>query len=447
MSRRDVLAGGLATTLAGCTPPVATPSDVPTPERDPTPVIPTVEGDPDLDLFPWGVVVAEVLAGSALIRVRAVGVERCNLVVMQHREGVWVELGRPEIVRNGFTCRHVLDGLTGESVYAVYAVRGTRRSRITRFRTAPANQPSRRIRFGATSCLGDGNWDMENLIYAGVHDLDFFALLGDTVYADGSRTVEDYQDVWTEHLRRPAMRNLIASTGLLSVWDDHEVDNNWTLEPGRNWSIEESQLRAAVETLDATLPQRRGPGGSRWRSHRWGEDLELFLLDCRSERSEGQMVSEEQLAWLESRLPASSARFKIVLSSVHVTDHYSLLSTIEQDDRWQGYPEQRARLVSLLASVPGAFVVTGDMHFGSVQHVDAEGPGASVVEVAAGPSGSRTLLVDAIVEVLGELPPQYVLALEAWTWCRFDLDPGTGEVHVEFIGDDGEVWAEHRFVV
>ena len=224
------------------------------------------------------------------------------------------------------------------------------------------------------------------------------------------------------------------------------MDNNWTLEPDRQGTVSEQTLRAAITTMEAVVPQRRGPDG-RWRSHRWGDDLEFFLLDCRGERNEDGMVSEDQLAWLERELPASTARVKVVLSSVHVTDHFPLIGTIQEDDRWQGHPAQRARLVSLLASVPGTFVITGDMHFGSVQTLDAEGAGAEVLEVAAGPSGSRHLPVDGILDLLGEVPPQYRVVLEEWNWCLFDVDPATGEVSVQFIGDTGEVLAAYGFTV
>ncbi len=446
IDRRQLLLGGAA--LAGCpvpAPPTAPPT--PAPRREPSPAPPEPGETLDTELFPWGVVVGEVRAASALVRVRLVGQERCTLV-LQRWEGRWVEVGRPEIVRQGFTCPHVFSDLEPDTVYAIHALRGPRRSRVTRFRTAPAGRPSRRICFGATSCMGDGDWDMPNLAHVPDHDLDFFLLAGDTVYADGAITREDYEASWSLHLRRPVMSGLFASTSTLMIWDDHEVDNNWTLDPHSPDSVTEDQLRAAMAVMEEAIPQRRGPHGY-YRSHRWGDDLEFFLLDCRGERSEGKMISDEQLAWLEERLLGSTARFKIVCSSVHVTDHFQLVSTIQVQDRWQGYPEQRAALIALLAATPGAFVITGDMHFGSVQYLDPSGPGENLIEVAVGPSGSRLLPVEGIVENLldGQLPPQYLFVLEDWSWSRIELDPATGEVQVQFIGTDGDVLGEHAFRV
>lgn len=194
---------------------------------------------------------------------------------------------------------------------------------------------------------------------------------------------------------------------------------------------------------------REGPGGTGvWRKAAWGPHLDLFVLDCRGERAPGQMVSPEQLAWLTQGLRASTARFKLVLVSVHMTDHFELMSIIADKDRWQGYPQQRVDVVLAAAEVPGVVFITGDMHFGSVQRVDpAGGPGAGLYEIAAGPSGSRLFPVDGVAQAMGGLPAQYETIVEDWSWCDIELDPGTGEVMVRFVGDDGTDIASQRFVV
>ena len=45
----------------------------------------------------------------------------------------------------------------------------------------------------------------------------------------------------------------------------------------------------------------------------------------------------------------------------------------------------------------------------------------------------------------GEVPPQYETMLQTWTFSVIDLDPGTGEVHVQFIDDENNVAAEQTF--
>lgn len=441
-NRRELLAGGLALSAA-CTPTATPPDDPPSPapERQPSPDRPVVETPLDAAVFPWGVVVGEVARGEALLRVRA-DVDALTLHVRVH-DGDWVSFDGPVAERVGFTFRAVLEGLPDDASVAVWAEAAGVRSAVARFRTPPAER--RRIRFAASSCFGDGDWAMPNLQHVDGHDVDFFALLGDTVYADGARTREDYEASWAQHLARPAMNTLFASTSMVAVWDDHEVDNNWSLDPEHPYAISEETLDAAIAVMDDCLPQRTTD--VRYRTYAFGPDVELFLLDCRGERQEGRIVSDTQLQWLVDALGTSAARIKIVLSSIHAADHFDLVGEIQVDDRWQGAPDQRATLVAALSATDGVFVVTGDMHFGSVHHLDAEGPGAEVLEIAAGPSGSRVLPIEGIADLRGGLTDQYLAAFSSRSWCRFDVDPGTGDVEVRFIGDDGEILFEHGFTV
>lgn len=442
--RRDLLLGGAA--LAACRTPEGTEPPTPAPARSASPAAPEPEVPVDPVRFPWGVVVTDPLAGSALVRVFARETDRVMLHLQRHDGEAWVDAGVQELARDGATHPGTLTGLTADTVYAVWAAVEGVRSDVTRFRTAPFGVPRRRIRLGATSCLNFSNPGMRNLTHVAEHDVDLFLMLGDAVYADGSRTVEGYRTSWEEHFVRPAMGELFAASAILSVWDDHEVDNNWTLDPASSNAVSEATLRSARQVMDEFLPQRAGPDGY-YRTHRWGEDVEFFLLDCRGERGEDRMVSDAQLAFVIERLQASTARFKIVLSSVHLTDHQALFSTIEAADRWQGVPAQRAELVATLANVPGTLVLTGDMHFGSVQQLDPEGPGAAVWEIAAGPSGSFLAPVGVLIELLDGIPPQYAVVLEDWSWTLLDLDPSTGEVHARFIGNDGTTLAEHTLIV
>ena len=39
---------------------------------------------------------------------------------------------------------------------------------------------------------------------------------------------------------------------------------------------------------------------------------------------------------------------------------------------------------------------------------------------------------------------RYPLLIAAWCWALIELDPGTGEVYVQFIGDDGAIVGEFR---
>lgn len=451
-SRRRFLVGASAIAVAGCGKDPATdgppPAPEPAPDRDPEPAEWAPPGALDEAAFAWGIQVGDATADGALVHAFTTEPEVVLVVVAAEGDG-WVEVHRETLAADA--AGHVateLGGLAADTAHRLVltSADGARRSDPTRLRTALGPDGWRKLVLGATSCLGGSNPDLDNVARVAEQDPDLFLLLGDTVYADGSVTPEDYRGFYLDQFSKPSMRTLFARTSIVATWDDHEVSNNWVLGEGNALQdgVTEPQLADATAVFREALPQRRGPGGSGvWRKVSWGRVLDLFVLDSRGERDLDRIVSEEQLAWVLDGLRASEATFKLVLCSVHLTDHLALFGPLNEIDRWQGYPEQREPLVAACAEVPGTLVITGDMHYSGLQRLDPEGgPGHDVWEVAAGPGGSSLFLVNAIGEILGGMPEQYDVALDTWSSCRLVLDPGLRTVTVQFVGDAGEVLAE-----
>jgi phosphodiesterase/alkaline phosphatase D-like protein len=456
-SRRGVLAGLTAlpvVSVAGCEgetePADKAPTDdvpEPAPEREPEPAPWEPAEVLDEVAFAWSVQSGDATADSVLVSVRTTELE-VGLVVMVAAEGQWQESSRQTgLVPVDGVVQLGLVGLPPDSAFRFVftSADGARRSPVGRFRTALAEDGWRKIVFGATSCLGGSNPGWPNLGFVAEHELDFLLLLGDTIYADneGDLTVEDYRARWQEALAVPTLRSATASTSVVATWDDHEVANDWVFGEGSQLQegVTPERVAAAAQAFVEALPQRvgEGPAGSLWRSLRWGSVLELIVMDCRGERGEGILVSEAQLSWATERIRTSTARFKIVMVSIHATDHTALLGAVQDLDRWQGYPAQREALLAACEEAGGVLLVTGDMHYGAIQRVSPEGAvGEALWEVAAGPSGSDMLPVNAIAELKGGLAPQYEDIVEAWTWARFEVDPGLGTIRVQMIGDDGQ---------
>ncbi|MEQ1571347.1 MAG: alkaline phosphatase D family protein, partial [Myxococcota bacterium] len=414
------------------------------PEREPEPGPWDPGGTEDLAAFPWSVQAGDATADGAVVSIRTTEPAVELVVVAADGQG-WVEVARVGLTPVEGTAQHVLTGLAPDAAhrYTFFAGDGARRSRVGRLRTALASG-SRKLVFGATSCLGDADPGWPNLGFVAQHQLDFFVWLGDTVYVDDedTLTLADYRAVWDAALATPTLADTCASTSFVAVWDDHEVANNWVLDQGNalDEGITAERLAAADAAFREAMPQRAGPSGGKWRSLRWGAVLELVALDCRSERSTDRMVSDEQLAWAVERITTSDARFVVVLVSVHATDHTALMSFVEEEDRWQGYPAQRDVLVAACEQAGAVLFVTGDMHYGAVQRVSPAGaPGQDLYEVAAGPSGSELFAVAALGEMVGGLPAQYEDVIDTWSWSRFEVDPGLGTIRVQMIGDTGEV--------
>lgn len=363
-------------------------------------------------------------------------------------------IARPDrgpLVPEGGFVRIVLDDLEPDTVhtFALASADGQRRSALGTYRTAPAQDDARVVRIGATSCLGNDAPTLPLLWSAAADRLDAFVLLGDAIYTQATE-LPGYRASYATLLARDSFRALAAATPLIPVWDDHEVADNWIVGPGRpgQVSIPQAQLDAARIAFREALPQRVGADGvGHWRSLRFGRTLELILLDARAERTAGSIVSGAQLDWAIAALQQSVCRFKLVVTGVHLTDHALRMSFPDNSDdigdRWQGYPEQRQRLLGACASVPGVAILSGDMHYGGIQRVGAIGDvGAGLWEVAAGPAGSRAWDLAAWLTEQGHPQDAYDMLTDRHNYARFRADPGVGELSVELVDAAGQILAQ-----
>jgi alkaline phosphatase D len=406
----------------------------PGPEPDPW----EAPGSEDLDAFAWGVLVGDATPYQAMLSARTLEPE-VDLVLMEGVEGGWNEVARHEqLTPEDGVLQLELTDLKQDHTYSValYATDGERRSRVTRFRSAPVLGTSRVIRFGSTSGLG-GNYPWLNLSMAAEQRYDFFFLAGDTIYADwGADT--GFVNKWKEALSRDGLRDLSASTAYIATWDDHEVADNWSYDsPGM-----EAKAAEGLAAFRQAVPLRDGPGGTLlWRTLRWGDAVEVFALDCRGERRDGDYISTEQMDWFKAALADSDARFKVVLNSVPITDLADVVGNLMADDRWQGFPQQRDEILSFILDegIDGVVWISGDFHLGAVALVDPVGGVADDQwEILTGPSGSS---INPAV-YLFQANERYPVILGQFNYTHFEADPVAGTLLVRFVGDDGSTLDE-----
>ncbi len=450
VSRRGALALGA---LAGCHTiaprTLLLPSHCPEPtqlERDALLSLPT-----DKRGFPMGAMAGDVREDRAVLwtRCTARGPLGLRVLALDHGPPRVVYDGPVQPDADGFVLRE-LSGLTpgARHRYAFVRTDGERavsRGAGGRFRAAISSDSDEPVSFGGTSCTSaQFGHDFDTLRRAALcSELDFFVHAGDHVYADDARTLEEYRAVYEQTFSRTGLRALHESASLYVAWDDHEVENNWegeTVEPARLAGARRAFLEHHAWTGGLRAPRRL------YERFRWGRTVELFVLDARGERrpstrltADAQYLSREQEQWLLDGLRASPARFKCVVNSVPITRFGGLFSLAVQD-RWEGYPAQRARVLAATRDVPNVWWLSGDFHLGSVGRVEPTGPHARTVEVLMGPGGQLPNPMASLLE-----PPQFEFATSECNWVRFDADARAATMRLTVINEEGLALFSRRY--
>lgn len=212
------------------------------------------------------------------------------------------------------------------------------------FVTAPAPGTAVPVRFAWSGDLGShGNCRRVATGYPIFRALareppDFFLFVGDTIYADhvcggdgsefvpGSgfiaRTLPQFHAKHRYNRADPGVQHYFRQTSVYAVWDDHEVRNDFagTVEP-LTWT----GLRAFLDYFPVQPPKEER--GRLYRSFRWGDLLEVFILDTRQYRSANSepdgpgktMLGAAQKRWLIDGLGRSTATWKVVVSTVSLS--------------------------------------------------------------------------------------------------------------------------------
>jgi phosphodiesterase/alkaline phosphatase D-like protein len=129
-------------------------------------------------------------------------------------------------------------GLTAGTQYYYRFVSGADTSRTGRVRTAPVPSSTAPATFAFT---GDSNAFFKPFsVLEGItrDDPELFLYVGDTIYSDDTRSgtgeamvLADYHLKYRENRDDAALRDLMANVGTATIWDDHEVTNDFYGSP------------------------------------------------------------------------------------------------------------------------------------------------------------------------------------------------------------------------
>jgi alkaline phosphatase D len=377
-------------------------------------------------------------------------------------------------------------GLRPATTYWYGFTAGGEHSPIGRTRTLPApDGPADRLRLGVVCCAHYATGYFNAYARLAERDVDLVVHLGDYIYeAEAKRekwtryhrprgrclTLPDYRARHGQYKTDPDLQLLHARHPMVAVWDDHELAGNawWDDAAGHDprsdgdWPRRRAAaVRAYREWMPSGLPDPADPFRV-WRTVRLGPLADLIMLDTRLvgrerpaagrrpvvgvRRRDRALLNPEQWEWLEDELDGETDRWTVVASQVVMAPIHLLAAggaagrrlgavgggLIVNSGQWDGYPDQRDRLLSLLAHRRGgALVVSGDLHSSWVAQLAADdGRGAPVAPEFTVPAVSAPTFARA-------LAPKVKGARSALEWAIHRANP-----HVAWVDT-----ASHGYVV
>ena len=295
-------------------------------------------------------------------------------------------------------------------------------SRTGRFQTLPAVGTSlERIRFAFLSCQDYSNGHYTALAHMAKEDVDFVVFLGDYIYetiADpgfqnaqvrvvpplpsGSSVatgLADYRHLYRVYKSDPNLQAVHERFTFIQLWDDHEFANDGYQEyhPDNNPdpAVPTPELRQAANQAWVEYGLANvafDPGASPaesikvYRAFRFGDLMELVATDQRlyrdgppcgddtgsrylalrcveAENASRTMLGMTQRDWFLDTLRSSTATWKIWANEVTAMQ-MKVGPAFATLDQWDGYPAERAHLLSSIGmhGVKNVIAITGDIH-------------------------------------------------------------------------------------
>ena len=302
-----------------------------------------------------------------------------------------------------------------------------------RTKTAPAlNAKPAALRFGMVTCaeyefgffagyrhLADRN-DIEAVLHMGDYIYEFGTSYGPVATPGESlgrvhnppkeiTTLSDYRTRYGQYRSDPDLQKLHARHPFITIYDDHEIANDWWREGAENHDDSEGvfidRLAAGLQAWREWLPLRPFSATDplrAWRRMQFGDLVDLWAIDTRLYRDQQPsnaivgygsvdpavesptrtILGAEQKAWLKAGLASSTARWKVLSNQVpfypfvvgaalpgaleQLIDPLDgtippLPATLTVED-WNGYRAEQQEMVEVMAAIQNVVVLTGDYH-------------------------------------------------------------------------------------
>ncbi|MFT5241439.1 MAG: alkaline phosphatase D [Candidatus Promineifilaceae bacterium] len=193
-------------------------------------------------------------------------------------------------------------------------------------------------------------------------DVSALLLLGDNVYIDDPVHPLTQRYCYYRRQSRPEWKQLVASTSVYSIYDDHDFGINDCI-PGPD--IEIPKWKREVWNIFTQNWNNPAYGGGRKQPGCWYDfhigDVHFIMLDGRYYRDlkGGSMLGAAQKAWLFESLKSSAGKFKVLASPVPWSPGVK-----RSKDTWDGFPEEREEIFSFIEThhIGGVLLMAADRH-------------------------------------------------------------------------------------
>ena len=386
----------------------------------------------------------------------------------------------------------------GHSVHVVVDVTGPS---FFRFRTGDWTSPTGRVaptgvdpaqlRVATASCQR-----FDSGFYAAHRDLvewapDLVVFLGDFIYEYGAQvlggavvrsvdtgepfTIDDYRQRYALHLSDLDLQASRAVCPWLSIWDDHEVENNYAASTSEDAAPSDefvarrlAAYQAWWEHMPVRMPRPNGRDDTViYRTVRWADLADVMLLDGRQFRSDQTcgdvvlsldpacaetldpmrtMFGPVQEQWLGDQLAATTATWPVIAQQTVLSNVTLPNGAVLNFDQWDGYPAARQRLLLQAAQTDRTVVLTGDIHLAAVGILAGVG-----VEFVTSSISSPGLVPADLVAVLAGFPDVVDAELAHRGYTRHTITPETWTAEYRIVANvadaDSAVSTWKTFVV
>jgi alkaline phosphatase D len=259
----------------------------------------------------------------------------------------------------------------------------------------------------------------------GSHQPDLWIWMGDNIYGD----TDDMSVMKAKYDQQKSGKEYSAfrkDTDIIGIWDDHDFGVN---DGGREYDFREPSRDLMFDFLDVPKesPAWEREGG--YQSYTYGEagkKVKIILLDARYFREElnrvdgiylknweGNILGDDQWAWLEDELSNSDADIHLISSGIQ------FIATEHRFEKWANFPRARQRMLDLLVKTQpkNAIFLSGDRHISETAALHVPGYGMIYDFTSSGMTHSYTASTEYNSYRIGKLVTEKSYGLIQIEWA------------------------------